>query len=96
MTKFVSIFISLLFTFSVTAIAFAVDKEVETPQKVEKGYQTMGEKKAQSPAMMKKEVKGKEITKTHKAKKVKRTKKVKKTKKSLKKTSKKSSSKGTE
>jgi mannitol-specific phosphotransferase system IIBC component len=96
MTKFVSILVSLLFTFSVTAIAFAVDKEVETPQKIEKGSQTMGEKKAQSPAMMKKEVKGKETKKAHKAKKVKRIKKVKKTKKPLKKASKKPSSEGTQ
>ena len=80
MKKFVSIIVVLLFTFSITAMAFAVENPAETPSKVEKSSPTLGEKKTQSPAMMKKE--GKEETK-----KVKSTKKIKKAKKPIKKSS---------
>jgi hypothetical protein len=78
MNKFVSILVSLLFTCSVTAVAFAVDKEVGTSQKIEKGSQMTGEKKDQSPAITKNEVKEKETKKAHKAKKIKKGKKHKK------------------
>jgi len=92
MKKFVSIIVVLLFAFSITAIAFAVENPAETPSKVEKSSPTLGEKKTQSPAMIKKE--GKEETKkicktkkVHKAKKVKSTKKINKAKKPIKKSS---------
>ena len=96
MIKFFSILVSLLFTFSITAIAFAVDKPVESPQMIEKGSQTMGVKKAESPATMKKEVKGKETQKAHKAKKTQKTKKTQQPKKPIKKASKKPAPKATE
>ena len=87
MNKFMSTLVAFIFAFSITAIAFAVENPAETPSKVEKGSPTMGEKKQQSPAMMKKEDKGKQAKKVHKAKKVKNSKKIKKAKKPLKKSS---------
>ena len=86
MNKFVSTLVAFIFAFSITAMAFAVENPAETSSKVEKSSPTLGEKKTQSPAMMKKE--GKEETKKiHKTKKVKSTKKIKKTKKPIKKSS---------
>jgi Spy/CpxP family protein refolding chaperone len=82
--KLTVIMVALLFTFSMTATAFAADKKTDVPAKPEKAAPAMGEKKAESQGVMKKDATDqgeKKVTKTKKAKKTKKVKKAKKAKK---------------